>query len=345
MSDVVTLKVGGQAFEGWTSVSVQKGIRNPAGAFNLDFAERVRAESAPLAIGRGDACEVLVGGEVVITGWIDKSSPGFDAGSRTLSVSGRDKAGDLVDCAALNKPGVWRGRTLTQIAQDLVSPFGLTVTAKADVGAPFAQFALQQGETVWSAIERLTRFRGLLAAPTPAGQIELIQPGQRRADFALAQGENLLSGSAVHDDADRFSLYVLKGQSAGNDEVNGRAAAGPSAEVTDAGVRRYRPTLIVAEDQATLASLRARAGWEASVRSANASAITVEVQGWRAPDGKLWSADLVVPVRSTWLDVDRDLLIADVEFKLDANGGSVTRLSCAPPDAYRPQPPAAEARR
>lgn len=344
MSDVVTLKVGGQAFEGWTSVSVQKGIRNPAGAFTLDFAERVRAEAAPLPIRRGDACEVLIGGEVVITGWIDKSSPGFDPRNRALSVSGRDKAGDLVDCAALNKPGVWRGRTLTQIAHDLVAPFGLSVTAKADVGAPFAQFALQQGETVWSAIERLARFRGLLAAPTASGQIELIRPGQRRADFALVQGENLLGGGAVHDDADRFSLYVLKGQSAGNDEVNGPAAAGPSAEVADAAVRRYRPTLIVAEEQATLASLRARAGWEASVRAANASAVTVDVQGWRAPDGKIWTADLVVPVRAPWLDIDGDLLIADVEFKLDAAGGSTTRLSCAPPDAYRPEPPAAGGR-
>lgn len=344
MADVVTLKVGGQAFEGWTSQSVQKGIRNPAGAFSLDFAERIRAEAAPMAIRRGDACEVLIGGEVVITGWVDKSSPGFDAGMRTLSVSGRDKAGDLVDCAALNKPGVWRGRSLTQIAQDLVAPFGLTVTARTDVGPAFPQFALQQGETAWSALERLARFRGLLAAPTSTGNIELIQPGRRRASFALVQGENLLGGGAVHDDADRFSLYVLKGQSAGNDEVNGQAASGPSAEVTDSGVRRYRPTLIVAEDQATLASLRARAGWEASVRAASASAVTLDVQGWRDPTGAIWSADLVVPVRAPWLDVDGDLLIADVEFKLDAAGGSLTRLTCAPPDAYRPQPPAAGAK-
>lgn len=336
-ADVVTLKVAGQLFEGWTTVSVQKGIRNPAGAFSLSYAERADAQGAPLRIRTGEACEVLIGGETVITGWIDAATPEFDASSRGLKVEGRDRAADLVDCAALNTPGSWSNRTLAQIAGDLVAPFGLTAAARTDVGAPFRKFSLQQGETVWEALERLARFRGLLAVPTPAGQIEFITPGQRRAGFSLRQGVELKAASAEHDGRDRFSSYVIKGQSSGDDETNGVGAAGPKAEVRDPAIKRYRPTLIVAEEQATLASLQARGGWEASVRAAAGQKVDLTVQGWRDPAGAIWQADLVVPVSAPWLGVDHDLLIADVAFSLD-DSGSTTKLTCTPPDAYRPEP-------
>ena len=114
-TDLVTLKVAGQQFEGWTTVNVAKGIRNPAGAFSLSYAERGSSPSAPLRIRTGEACEVLIGGETVITGWIDAATPGFDAGSRSLKVEGRDRACDLVDCAALNTPGSWYWMTPTML--------------------------------------------------------------------------------------------------------------------------------------------------------------------------------------------------------------------------------------
>lgn len=339
MADVVEFKVAGQVFDAWTTVSVSKGIRDVAGAFALDYAERASQTGDLRRIRRGEACQVLVGGEVVVTGWIDASMPSFDAQNRSLRVEGRDKACDLVDCSAMNIPGVWRGRTLIQIAGDLVRPFGLKIEAKADVGAAFKSFAIQQGESVWEAIERLARFRGLLAVSTPTGDVAFIKPGQRKAGFTLRQGETLLAASAVDDGRDRFSQYVVKGQSAGDDDVNGVSASAPKGQAADGAITRHRPILIMAEEQATLSSLTARAGWEASTRAAAGLPIDLTVQGWRDPSGAVWSADLVVPVVAPWIDFDGELLIADVTFSLTPDGGSVTTLSCAPPDAYRPAPP------
>ncbi|MGH7027943.1 phage baseplate assembly protein, partial [Brevundimonas sp.] len=206
------------------------------------------------------------------------------------------------------------------------------------VGAAFKSFALQQGETVWEAVERLARFRGLLAISTATGGVAFITPGQRRAAFTLRQGETLLSASASDDGRDRFSKYVVKGQSAGDDDVNGASAAGPKAEAQDAGVGRYRPLLVVGEEQATLASLRDRAGWEASTRAAAGTPVDLTVQGWRDPAGEIWQANQLVPVVAPWLGLDGEVLIADVTFNLTPDNGSTTVLSCAPPDAYRPEP-------
>jgi prophage tail gpP-like protein len=342
MSDLVTLEIGARAFEGWTSVAVSKGLQHPAGAFALDYASREVDRQPPSGIAAGAECRVLIGGEAVIGGFVDKADGGFDARSRRLTVTGRDRAADLVDCSALNSPGSWSDRNLAQIADDLLSPFGLSAELAADPGAPFRKFALQQGETVWAALERLARFRGLMLTSDGDGRPRLIRPGGRRAAYVLKQGAGLLAASGGRDLTDRFHRYVVKGQSAGDDDVNGEAAAGPSAEATDAGVRPGRTLLIMAEEQATLASLKARAGWEASVRAARSDAWSLTMQGWRDPDGALWSADVVVRAEVPWLGLAGDVLISDVHFRLDGNGGSTTTLDCTPPDAWRPEPPAAE---
>lgn len=339
-ADRVELKVGGRVFAAWKSVSVSVGFESPSGAFRLEYAERIGEGEPPQGIRPGEACEVLIGGETVINGYVDAASPSFDAGNRTLAVSGRDRIADLVDCSAMNSPGVWRDRTMAQIATDLIAPFGLSVEIRAAAGGVFKTFAIEQGETVWDALSRLAKFRGLLAIATPGGGVAFIRPGQRRASFALKQGETLLEASAEHDHSERFSLYVVKGQSAGDDDVNGVDAAAPKAERADPAIRRHRPLIVMAEEQATLASLTLRAGWEASVREAEGERVTLTVQGWRDPAGAIWAADLVVPVTAPWIDVDGDRLISDLTFQLDADGGSTTVLSCAPPNAFQPEPAA-----
>ena len=342
MAERVTLEVDGRAFEGWTTVRVAKGLQNPAGAFDLTYAARRADGQPPQGIKAGAACRVLIGGEAVIGGYVDQHDGEVDARAVRLTVRGRDRAADLVDCSALNAPGSWRNRTLAQIAQDLVAPFGLSAELAADPGEPFKSFALQQGETVWEALERLTKFRGLMVTSDGDGAIRLIRPGARRAGFSLSIGEQILAAAGGVDMTDRFARYVVKGQAAGDEEVNGRAASGPSAEAADPGARAGRTLLIVAEEQATLASLKTRAGWEANVRAARSEGWRVTVQGWRDPSGALWAADLVVPMRAAEIGLDGDQLVVDVAFSLDPEGGSLTELTCAPPGAWTPEPPPAE---
>lgn len=343
VQDRVQLLVAGRLYEGWTEVEVVKGVRDLAGAFTLQWRDRDAAGRPLPPIRRGDACEVRIasedgGGETVISGFVDQARAELDADRRSLTVSGRDRAADLVDCSALHSPGRWRDRTLAQIAAELIAPFGLSVRVEGDAGPPFARFALQQGETVFEALERLVRFRGLMIKADRAGGVVLHRPGGRRAAFSLKEGVQPLRLSAVDDGADRFSLYVLKGQSAGSDALNGEAAAGPKAEARDPGVGRHRPLLVLAEAEATLANLAARAGWEANVRAAEGRSLEITVQGWRDPTGALWSADLVVAVEAPSVDVSGDWLIADVAFRLSEDEGSTTALSLSPPDAYRPEP-------
>lgn len=331
--DKVELAIGGRLFGGWTAISIEVDIDAGASSFELGVTKRdpIREEDFPIEA--GSACEVGIGGERVITGWIDRLGSTLDSETHSITVSGRSRAGDLVDCAAVAKPGSWRGRTLEQIAAELAKPFGIKVTARVSTAPAFKLFALQPGETVWEAIARMCQHRGLLAVSTSAGDIEIVTAKGIGPAVRIVQGEHPFSIEGSHDVTERFSRYILKGQSAADDEVNGKEAAALKAEATDPAVKRYRPLIIVAEEQATAASLKKRAAWEATVRAAKAQEAKITVPGWRRADGKLWLPMHLVDLDAPAAWISAELMAAGVAFKVDEQGRRA-ELRLARPEAY-----------
>ncbi|KTE24467.1 MULTISPECIES: phage baseplate assembly protein [unclassified Sphingopyxis] len=329
-----SLKINGQRYEGWTSIRITRSIESLSGEFTLEIVVREYTDAPRWPLRTGDACIVEIDGETVITGFIDDIAPQIDDRGYGITVSGRDRAGDLVDCSAIAKPGSWTGKSIEAIAAELAKPFGIDVVARTDTGEKVKRFALQQGETVHAAIERLARYRGLLAVSNAAGQVELIRPGAGEIVAQLVEGENILpNSSAQHSARDRFSDYVVKGQASGDDQVNGKTAASIKAEARDPAITRYRPMLVIAEDQSTPANLRKRAAWEASTRAAKAQRGTIPVAGWRAPNGQLWRPDLRVGVTAPFLKIEGTMLVTEVALVMDERG-TVTELSVTPPEAW-----------
>ncbi len=340
----VTLKIAGRRFDGWTQVSIERRLDALCGQFALGLTERWPGQPERWRIETGDQAQLLVDDEPVVNGWIDRARYQLSPNGHPLEVSGRDRTCDLVDCSA-DPPGSWRDRTAAQIAADLTRPFGISVSVIGDPGPPFARFALEPGETVLAAIERMTVLRGLLATTDASGDLVLRRPSEQTAGFELVEGENIEAITFDNDTADRFSRYTLKGHDA-SDESAGSRAARPSAEALDPGVRRHRPLLIVADEESTTATLQASARWEASVRAAKAQVVTATVAGWRSRDGRLYQPNVLVPVRAPTVGVTAELLVSGVRFKRGAREGSRTELTLVRKESYSLKPVAeAPARR
>jgi len=338
MADDIVLSIGGVDYGGWTDASVSTAIDTICGSFDFTLAEREPGKDRPFVFEASAACKVKVGGEPLIDGWIDAINPSVDPEAHGIVISGRDRAGDLVDCSAIHTPGSWINIALETIAGELCAPFGITVTARADTAPRIKRFALQQGETVFEAIERLCRYRGLLPISMPDGNVELIAIDPSLPAIArIAQGVNMKSGSAEHNVSERFSHYIVKGQASGDDDANGRAVSGVKAEARDPAVKRYRPLLFVGEEQSTIGGLETRAKWEASVRAGKSQSAPVTIPGWRGPDGKLWTRGTMVDLVSPWLLIDAKMLIVEVTLSISGESKS-TELKLSPPAAYSQLP-------
>lgn len=331
MADLI-LGINGQNYSGWQQIRVRRGIEQLTGSFDLAVTDRWAGQPEPWAISMGDACRLSMGGETVITGFVDDCLPSFDDKTHQLQVVGRDATSDLVDCSAIWKTGEWKDRTLQQIAADLLKPFGLSVTALVAVGAPFKKFSLQEGETVFEAIERAARMRGLLLISDPQGNLVITRAGTERIATALVQGQNILGASATFSLRDRYRDYIVKGSQPGSDWSTPEQNAGPEGKSCDQGIKRHRPLVLIAEGAADNNRLAERAVWEAAVRMGRSARPVIRVQGWQHQDG-LWQPNRLVAVDCPYLKLQREMLIAAVDY-LKGPDGTTAELELVRPEAF-----------
>ena len=329
----LSLKVAGSSFEGWTSAQVTRSMEQLAGSFALTLAGR-GADNLPVVIGPGGDCQVSLDGEVVITGYIDRVRINYSKDSHELEVSGRDKSGDLVDCSAIHDPGEWMDIGLQEIAEQLCEPFGIAVMA-TDVGETFRKFRIETGETVFEAIDRACRMRGVIATADRNGGLRIGPPETSSAGVRLALGENIIAAAGLSSWTDRYSDYQVLSQQPGNDDIEAEEATHITATARDAVINRHRPLTILAEQSADQDETQERADWEARVRETRTREVSVTVQGWReAGEGSpLWDFGRRTRLIDDFMGINRELLVAQVTQSL-SSGGTTTKLKLLPVGAF-----------
>ena len=197
--DELSLVVGGKQWAGWQRVSLTRSMDSVPANFDIQVTEHFPL-AADVAFNPGDPCQVLIGGDVVITGYVDRYVATLSPNQHGVRIAGRSKSQDLVDCSAFigskDKP-VFQvlGGTALSIAQKLAEPYGVTIASIAGPGVEIPQFNIDFGQTVWEIIDRITRFSQLIAYDLPDGSIELAQAGQESMEFGVLPGGKHRTGA------------------------------------------------------------------------------------------------------------------------------------------------------
>jgi len=249
MSNRVALYVDGAEYSGWKSVRITRGLTRATSDFDLTVSERWGLESMVWQLLPGGACEIRYGNEVMLSGFIDTYQPAYDSGAHNIRLSGRSKTCDFVDCSVLVDGGQFRGLTVGEIARQLAEPFGLGVKV-IDDGEPEAEVQVQQGETCFALVERLSRLQAILVTDDADGNLVLTRAGSGRAATALRHGSNILAASANLDHSKRFSDILVKAQRPGNSNKSNDDAPTQDREAD------WQPTIRQSEE-AYLAALEA----------------------------------------------------------------------------------------
>lgn len=335
--DKVNLFINGKIYDGWKTAEIKRSLKAASGSFSLSVTDRWTEKREPWIIIPGDEAELKIGSDLILTGYVDTVSADATKDSVSISVAGRDKTADLIDCSIVSKTGQYSNLTLKRLAETFCAPFGISVKAPASTGAAFATFAIQQGETVFEALERAARKRGYLLTTDGTGVLEIARPGSVRSTTRLEQGENILAMASTFEMKERFSQYIVKGQETVVDS-DPAFAYSTKATATDPTVKRYRPLVIQSEQLTNVSDSKTRANWEATVRAARASKFNLTLAGWRQGDGTLWRPNQLVLAIAPRIGLNGELLITDVSFSITSDGGSVTVLSLERKDAYTPEP-------
>ncbi|WJV61349.1 baseplate protein [Pectobacteriaceae bacterium C52] len=339
-SNLVILRVNGREWGGWTQCRISAGIERIARDFNVQITREWPGSSdqknIQTRIKRGDLVEVLIGDDLVITGYVEALPVRYDAKSRVLGIVGRSKTCDLIDCSA--EPKQYGQRTLAQVATDLAEPFGITVIDSTD-NETLQSVQADQGETVVDVLSKMLGLQPTLIYDNEKGNLVIGDIGVERAVTALVLGENILTCDTEQSIRDRFSVYTVSGQRKSDDIDFGETTTSAiRAKTVDGGINRYRPLIIKQTGNATTSSCGDRSDFEAKRRAAKTDEVTYTVQGWRQGNGELWRPNMTVIVYDPVLDFDnREMVISEVTYSKDENG-TICELRVGPSEAYLHKP-------
>jgi prophage tail gpP-like protein len=293
IDDTVKLVINSKAWAGWTDVRVTRGLERMPSDFELHVTELSPADGQRLIINAGDACEVRIGSDTVITGYVDRVAPSITAHQHTVTIAGRGKCADLVDCSAEAPSGQFKNSTILEIAQTLCKPYGIQVFASGDPGKHLPQFNIDLTESAWSVIERMARFLRLVAYERTDGNLQISQVTS--SSFATApsgfkEGVNVEQAAALFANDQRYSEYqvVRTGIEILRDSANYENVI---TTVRDGGVSRHRRHVVVAEasgDGIDDITGQGRAEWEAARRIGRSAMLRLTTDSWRAADGTLY---------------------------------------------------------
>lgn len=333
---VYTLIIGGQPWNGWETLSYSRSIERMGGSFQVTLMQKPEVGFLSATMRIGLPVQLEIDGQTVLDGYIDDVEHSYDEGSANISVAGRDKTGDLIDCAAtVNGPFEFNNQRLEKIIAQVIKPFGITLAVDADTGAPFRRVAIQPGETAYAFIDRICRFRAILPVSDGIGGLVLVKPAGEKSPGRLVYGQNIRRGQVQMHGAERFSLYVLKGQAEGFDSSTAGEISAGEGRATDTRITRYRPTVIMAETQGFTQTLTERAEWERNVRRGRGNTATYTVPGWYADAATqtLWKPNTLVWVDDAARQINREMLITSMTLERGSQG-TLTTLELAVPEAY-----------
>ena len=336
---------GGEVFSDWTSLEVHRSLFSAAGSFKINTAHR-----RPWPMRPDTGVAVSMGGEPVLSGYVDALNSSVTGEAKSLSFAGRDNTAVLADCSHENEPGEWHNLTVREIVTEICTPFGIEVSAKGLTANNVQSldlvydFRVQPGEKAWTAIDRLLRLRGYLAFSPGNGALRITRLGDGDGGGEVIEGPagNVLASKIVWSHVSRHSIYKVRGQAVGGDDGWGTLVIQPEGSALDDGVHRFRPLTVLAEGQIDSASADTRAEWEATYRAAKAASCKVTVQGWkrltRDGEARLWQVNETVWVEIPSQGLRQRLLVDDLVFKRSDDGGTTTTMNLVRRDAYNPKP-------
>lgn len=352
--DTLTLLLNGQAHSRWDRYELDSDLFTPADAWSFSLGvppQRLGGARAglPPILAVGSRVQVLLGDEVVLTGWLDDVQHSTTRYGRDLTLRGRDQAAILVDCSA--PVFALRQATLAEVVALIGKQFGITKTRIDAVKTrSFDRIAIEPGDTAWDALQHAAEAAGLWPWFDPDGTLVVGGPDYRAApvgrlvlgDLALAENElpieELFESTTL---ARRFSEVTVLGQGHGTDSQAGRHAVKQTAK--DLSVSVYRPKIVIDPECDTPAVALTRARKLIADSHLDGYAVQVTVPGHRAPNGKPWQPGQRVDIHAPSHALDGTLFVTARKFVGGRKLPTVTHLTLKRdkvwvPDAH-PQPP------
>lgn len=275
---------------------------------------------------KGDIAQIKIDNKLYLTGRLDLVRTSLGDNGLKITLVGRSKSAQLVDCSAPFEPGELLNQDALQIARRLCEPFGIEVKSSlASFGEKFPVWSINTGESVWSNLQRLAWQRGLLFRDSPDGSIVIDTLKRVESETSLQLGKNILTFD--HEDSllNRFSEYTILGQS--KDDFHMKETA------YDSEIGFYRPKVLISPLSTSRDQLRSNVAYEKQLRKQRGEDLTVLVGGWE--DGEsFFNINTLIKTNIPIISLNDQMLISGVRLKQSQSQGLSAELELEEKDSF-----------
>jgi prophage tail gpP-like protein len=328
---------------GWTSVRITRSIE--VGTSSFEIACTGDANAFKLLGKEGAPIQIFIGQSQVLAGYVDTVEHILTAREHTLTISGRGKCADLIDCSC-RIDRINSNTKLLDLCQTITAPYSIDVfvppngsQAILDALPVLPRQIVSITETAWEVIERAARYFGMLVFESEAGELVVSTAGTELGASGVRVGVNIEAIVCTKTTLGTYSTYnaVLSAYSAGADD---EGIPNMPVYTVVATASRLRPTFFVSEQSAAdRRFIEKRTNWMAARAYGRSRRVRVLTDSWRDSDGSIWIPNINYPVSGLEVGIPDGtlLLLAEVTFILDKNGRHA-ELLFGPRQGFIPEP-------
>jgi len=302
----IQLSVGGRKYSGWEKISITKSMTSLTDSFNMQI-----FKGDEVQILEDDVIQILVDDKVFFTGYLDDINIGLSDIKKPLSLNGRSRPLDLIDCN-ISEIKQYNKQNIKQIMNDLTSNFQITTTSNVKL-EPLEVFDTRVGETYFNAINRLCKQTNTLPISDKLGNIKIVKNIKKEHPIIL-KDKDFKSIDYPRNLSKRFNVYFYKSESILSDVTDG--------VIVDESVKRYRPFVDVNNEDKAKQEL---AEWKLNHNKAQSINITAVVNNWDL------EINTILKIETSL--VNGSFLIKDINYTKD-NSGTVSKVILVSKDLY-----------
>jgi len=343
------IKVDGVRLEGFISATVKKSLQQLCGEFSF---KATSEDVSEFPISRLSSVQIFVDDTQIIDGYVDQIKVQYSADSHTIDINGRDKTLILVDSSIPDNRTFNTPIDIKKIAENIISQLGADIKVKTDLTnlkifkkEDLNNLVGDHDETAFQFLDRLAKISNVLLTSDFEGNLNIIQnidPLIIETIIVNNSAENkndIVSADISYNDVNRFNKYTVYCQKSDLPDIPNLVQAVQKGQTAiDDQALTTKQKIFTLEHAGNIDDCTNRAKWEANIRRAKSIMANYEFNGHYYDKQFLWEIGLIVRVKDIFANINADLLVNSVEYRLSNSEGSSTLLQLIPADSYTLNP-------
>jgi prophage tail gpP-like protein len=326
--------INGKVFRDWDSVTATASINPFVRMVTLTVTEKVGANGSvgqALQIKPGDEASVNLAGNLFAKGHIHERQAAYDANNHSVRVTFASYSDKTVKQSIPLKDGEFKNYSFQAIANKVLSPVGVVLKAlnpPSGWDKPFKHVNIEPGETIFSLLSRLSKYRGIWLHDDKNGNIIARGSADKKPTAEFVEGRNILAASCLAHNAPDTTIDVV-GQQRGSDtstpaQNRGASSGQAGSEGSNYPINRQAQADIPADSD----DLKHAAGYCQLLSLSQQVIVRIVYQGWLLSSGDLPEVSNYISIDSPMLMLKTsNLQIAEVTFTQDQSGTRTTLIA------------------